>query len=144
MNGYVYIGLMLVGFLPQAFGQEVNLFEKKIRPFLTQYCVGCHGPEKQKAKLRLDTLDANLLNGNGTLLDNTLCFYGCATSKTHRAINYPIILSGGKNLGFQHGAHLNYSDDVPLSNLFVTIANQLSRPTKKFADSTADITEVLS
>ena len=64
MNGYVYIGLMLIGFLPQAFGQEVNLFEKKIRPFLTQYCVGCHGPEKQKAKLRLDTLDADLLNGN--------------------------------------------------------------------------------
>ena len=80
---------------------------------------------------------------NGTLLDNTLSFYGCATSKTHRAINYPIILSGGKNLGFQHGSHLQYSDDIPLSNLFVTIANQFSKPTDKFADSTADITEVL-
>ena len=31
--------------------------------------------------------------GNSTLLDNTLCFYGCATSKTHRATNYPISLS---------------------------------------------------
>jgi hypothetical protein len=80
---------------------------------------------------------------NGTLLDNTLSFYGCATSKTHQAINYPIILSGGKNLGFQHGSHLKYSNDIPLSNLFVTIANQFSRPTDKFADSTADITEVL-
>ena len=28
-------------------------------------------------------------------------------------------------------------------NLFVTISNQLSRPTGRFADSTADITEVL-
>ena len=85
----------------------------------------------------------SIQEGNSTLLDNTLCFYGCATSKTHRAINYPIILSGGKNMGFTHGSHLNYSDSVPLSNLFVTISNQLSRPTERFADSTADITEVL-
>ena len=85
----------------------------------------------------------SIQEGESTLLDNTLCFYGCATSKTHRATNYPIILSGGKNMGFQHGTHLNYSDNVPLSNLFVTISNQLSQPTEKFADSTADITEVL-
>lgn len=85
----------------------------------------------------------SIQEGNGTLLDNTLCFYGCATSKTHKAINYPIILSGGKNLGLRHGFHLHYSDDIPLSNLFLTIANQLGRPTEKFADSTADITEVL-
>ena len=86
----------------------------------------------------------SIQEGDGTLLDNTLCFYGCATSKTHRAINYPIILSGGKHMGFSHGSHLNYSDDIPLSNLFVTISNQLGTPTERFADSTADITEVLS
>ncbi len=98
----------------------------------------------------LNEMHANFLakldsiqEGNGTLLDNTLCFYGCATSKTHQAINYPIILSGGKNLGFQHGSHLHYGNHVPLSNLFVTIANQLGRATQQFADSTADITEVL-
>ena len=46
-------------------------------------------------------------------------------------------------MGFKHGSHLNYSNDVPLSNLFVTIANQLGGPTNKFSDSTADMTEVL-
>lgn len=80
---------------------------------------------------------------DGTLLDNTLCFYGCATSKTHQSINYPIILSGGGNMGFRHGSHLHYGDHVPLSNLFVTIANQLASPTERFSDSTSDITEVL-
>ena len=85
----------------------------------------------------------SIQEGDGTLLDNTLCFYGCATSKTHRAINYPIILSGGKNMGFRHGSHLNYGEHIPLSNLFLTIANQLGHPTKRFADSTADLTEVL-
>lgn len=86
----------------------------------------------------------SIQEGNSTLLDNTLCFYGCATSKTHQATNYPIILSGGKNLGFAHGSHLHYKDNVPLTNLFVTIANQLSRPTDKFSDSTGDITEVIA
>lgn len=86
----------------------------------------------------------SIQEGNGTLLDSTLCFYGCATSKTHQATNYPIILSGGKNMGFKHGSHLHYGDNVPLSNLFVTIANQLSRPTDRFSDSTSDITEVVT
>lgn len=86
----------------------------------------------------------SIQEGDATLLDNTLCFYGCATSKTHRATNYPIILSGGSNLGFQHGSHLHYEDHIPLSNLFVTIANQLGRPTESFSDSTSDITEVVS
>ena len=86
----------------------------------------------------------SIQEGDGTLLDSTLCFYGCATSKTHQATNYPIILSGGSSLGFRHGSHLHYGDHVPLANLFVTIANQLGAPTKSFADSTADITEVLT
>ena len=81
---------------------------------------------------------------SGTLLDNTFCFYGCATSKTHQAVNYPIILGGGKNIGFQHGSHLHYEDNVPLSNLFVTIANQFASPIESFSDSTGDLTEVLS
>ncbi len=30
-------------------------FERKIRPVLLEHCVSCHGPEKQKGHLRLDT-----------------------------------------------------------------------------------------
>lgn len=80
---------------------------------------------------------------NGTLLDNTLSFYGCATSKTHRAVNYPIILSGGKNMGFKHGQHRNYSEDIPLANLFVTIVNKVGVETEKFADSNGEITDLI-
>ena len=85
----------------------------------------------------------SIQEGNGTVLDSTLCFYGCATSKTHKAINYPIILSGGQNMGFKHGSHLRYKDNIPLSNLFLTFANQLAGPTERFSDSTSDITEVV-
>ncbi len=31
-------------------------FKEVITPFLKEHCVACHGPEKQKGKLRLDTL----------------------------------------------------------------------------------------
>src|SRR3984957_619627 len=33
----------------------VEFFEKKIRPVLAENCYQCHGPEKQKAGLRLDS-----------------------------------------------------------------------------------------
>jgi mono/diheme cytochrome c family protein len=42
--------------------EGVKLFEAKIRPILAQNCVGCHGEEKQKGSLRLDTRE-NMLKG---------------------------------------------------------------------------------
>lgn len=42
--------------------EGVKLFEAKIRPILAQSCVGCHGEEKQKGGLRLDTRE-NMLKG---------------------------------------------------------------------------------
>jgi uncharacterized membrane protein/mono/diheme cytochrome c family protein len=33
------------------------VYRDVVQPILDQYCVGCHGPEKSKAKLRLDTHD---------------------------------------------------------------------------------------
>lgn len=36
-------------------------FESKVRPILAEHCFGCHGPEKQKAKLRLDNLSTDLI-----------------------------------------------------------------------------------
>ena len=39
-------------------------FEKHIRPFISKFCISCHGPTTQKASLRLDTLDGDLENGS--------------------------------------------------------------------------------
>jgi len=33
-------------------------FQVAAKPMLDKYCIGCHGPEKKKASLRLDTFDA--------------------------------------------------------------------------------------
>lgn len=45
---------------------DLEGFRKEIAPILANSCVECHGPEKQKAKFRVDTLDPNLLHGEDT------------------------------------------------------------------------------
>ena len=39
-------------------------FDEEIRPLLEKHCFSCHGPEKQKGDLRLDSLDPDIVNGN--------------------------------------------------------------------------------
>ena len=39
----------------RADGQSLDHFEKKVRPLLAEHCLRCHGPEKQKGGLRLDS-----------------------------------------------------------------------------------------
>jgi mono/diheme cytochrome c family protein len=42
----------------------VEFFEGKVRPVLEAHCVNCHGPTKQKAGLRVDSLSALLKGGD--------------------------------------------------------------------------------
>ncbi len=43
--------------------EQVEFFEKSVRPVLIEHCYKCHGAEKQKGDLRLDSREA-LLKGN--------------------------------------------------------------------------------
>lgn len=40
-----------------------TVFEREVRPVLKEFCYRCHGPDKQKAELRLDTLGINIIDG---------------------------------------------------------------------------------
>jgi mono/diheme cytochrome c family protein/uncharacterized membrane protein len=49
---------------------EPLIFQDVVRPILEQRCVECHGPEKQKGKLRLDSLEELMKGGeNGAALE---------------------------------------------------------------------------
>jgi hypothetical protein len=96
--------------------------------------------------------------GTGSMLDNTLVLFGSASSAFHLSRNYPLILAGGKRLGFAHGQYFNHAgmnfqggpwlgkrepwqdkakaEDLPLANLFVTMLQRLGVSTDSFADST--------
>ncbi len=82
--------------------------------------------------------------GDGTLLDRTLLLYGSSNSQTHVNLDYPLLLAGGSGLGMKHGSFLRFDDEIPLSNLFVTILNRVGVPTEAFVDSTGELTEILT
>jgi mono/diheme cytochrome c family protein len=48
---------------PEAPPPALGRFRKEIEPVLKAHCVRCHGPEKAKANLRIDTLNPDLLKG---------------------------------------------------------------------------------
>lgn len=99
--------------------------------------------------------------GSGSMLDNTLLLFGSASSAFHLSRNYPLILAGGKHMGFRHGQYINHAgmdfqggpwlgkrepwqdeakgEDLPLSNLYATMLQRLGVPTDSFADSTGII-----
>lgn len=54
---------VLAGELPPVSDKKDVLYASDIKPIFEKSCVHCHGPEKQKAKLRLDSLDAVLKGG---------------------------------------------------------------------------------
>lgn len=61
-------------------------FAKEIQPILEKSCLSCHGPEKQKAKLRLDTRAAALKGGE----DGVVLVPGHADkSELYRRITLP-------------------------------------------------------
>ena len=49
--------------IPPASDKKGVTYATDIKPILDKSCIKCHGPEKQKGKLRLDTLDAVLKGG---------------------------------------------------------------------------------
>lgn len=46
--------------LPPAAAKQGVLFDKDIKPIFEKSCVKCHGPEKQKGDLRLESREATL------------------------------------------------------------------------------------
>ncbi|MEY4396194.1 MAG: hypothetical protein RL595_3443 [Planctomycetota bacterium] len=60
------LAVMMVGVLFLQVGSafaEAPTYTKDIQPFLTKYCVDCHGANKPKAGYRLDSYDS--LTGKG-------------------------------------------------------------------------------
>lgn len=76
-----------------------------------------------------------------TLLDRTTIFFSSnlADASKHSVKNMPVLLAGGK---FNHGQHLAFDENKnpPLSNLFVSMLQQMGLPAEKFGSSTGTLT----
>ena len=85
----------------------------------------------------LDSLKAKK-EGAGTLLDNTMVFFGSnlGNANSHDWHNLPTLLAGG---GFKHGQHiaLDAKNNTPMSNLFVPMLQKFGMEIDSFGTSTA-------
>lgn len=77
-----------------------------------------------------------------TLLDRTVLLYGSSNSRTHVNSNYPLILVGGRGLGFRHGRYHKNPKGRPMADILYTMLQGLGVPSKAFADSTGPIEEL--
>ena len=82
---------------------------------------------------------------DGTLLDHTAILFGGAQTASHVGSSFPTILAGGKALGFKHGQHVKWPKDKrPMSDLYLTILQQLGCPVNSFKESVGPIGDLLS
>ncbi len=81
------------------------------------------------------------------LLDSTVVLFGSGmgNASSHSSRNLPILVAGG---GFRHGSHHRFErhgrDGRPLSDLFVTILQQLGIEDDRFSNSTGNLNHLLT
>jgi hypothetical protein len=82
---------------------------------------------------------------DGTLLDHTVLMMGGSQISSHSGKSFPMLLAGGKKLGFQHGQHLKWKNNTKsASDLYLTILQQLGCPVKSFKESKDVLSEILA
>jgi len=113
-----------------------------------------HGnnPEKMKDFSKLNTYHVQTLayyleklqstvEGDGTLLDNTVVLYGKGMSdgNTHNNYSVPVVIVGGKHTGFSGNRHLRYPKGTPLANLSLSLLEKFGVDVENFGDSTGQL-----
>jgi hypothetical protein len=81
---------------------------------------------------------SKLPEGDGTMLDHTLFLYGTgiSDSNTHFHDDLPIALVGGKAAGIKGGRYIRYPKGTPLTNLHLTILENMGVSVEAIGDST--------
>ncbi len=84
---------------------------------------------------------SKLPEGDGTMLDHTLFLYGTgiSDSNTHFHDDLPIAIVGGKAAGIRGGRYIRYAKGTPLTNLHVTILQNMGVAVEKIGDSTGKV-----
>lgn len=84
--------------------------------------------------------------GESNVLDNSMVVLGSGIrdGDSHNPHNAPLILGGRGGGRIASGQHIMYSEDSPLSNLWVAMLDAFGTPVERFADSTGPARGVLN
>jgi hypothetical protein len=88
----------------------------------------------------LDKLKA-VKEGEGTLLDNSFIVYGSGISdgNQHSHFNLPILLAGRGGGTVNPGFHHILNDDIPMTNMYLSILDRMGVKAEHFGDSTGKL-----
>jgi hypothetical protein len=90
---------------------------------------------------KLEAIEAS----DGSLLDHTALLMGGSQISSHSGSDFPMLLAGGKKLGFKHGQHVKWKkDERAASDLYLTILQQLGCPVETFKESQGDLSDILA
>ena len=80
-------------------------------------------------------------DGDGSLLDHSLVLYGSGLSDSNRHLheNLPILLFGRGNGSVTSGRHIVFDQPTPMTNLYLTMLDQMGVNTDHLGDSTGPI-----
>ncbi|HEY8551660.1 MAG TPA: DUF1552 domain-containing protein [Vicinamibacterales bacterium] len=83
----------------------------------------------------------NTPDGDGTLLDHSAIVYGSgiADGNRHTHLDLPVLLLGKGNGGLHPGRHISYPKDTPMTNLYLTLLDQMGVRPESIGDSTGKI-----
>jgi hypothetical protein len=90
--------------------------------------------EVEQLAYLLGKLDA-VVEGQGTLLDNTLVLYSSEISdgNRHNHDDLPVLLAGGSNVGVRSGRHVRY-DRQPIASLYFSLIQAMGASATQFGD----------
>jgi hypothetical protein len=84
--------------------------------------------------------------GEGTLLDNAMLFYGGAIGdgNRHNHNELPVLLAGSAQKSIETGRHVRYPKDTPLCNLYLSMLDRVGVREERFGDSTGRLGQLTS
>lgn len=82
--------------------------------------------------------------GDGTLLDHSMVMLGSGLrdGNRHSPRNLPIVVAGKAGGKLRTGQNLQFSENTPLSNLYLSLLHVLDIPAECFADSTGELCDI--
>jgi hypothetical protein len=80
----------------------------------------------------------NTADGDGSLLDHSLTLFGggMGDGNLHRHFDLPCLLAGNLGGQIKTGVHYSYKDNMPMTNLLLTILDKAGAHVDKLGDST--------
>jgi hypothetical protein len=84
---------------------------------------------------------ASIKEGERTLLDNAMVFFGSGMSdgNRHDPANLPVLLAGRGGGSIRSGRHIANPKGTPLCNLYVSMLERMGTPVDAFGDSTGEL-----